>query len=125
MISVGWIALGGAFGAVLRYGFANGVYAWLGRGFPYGTLAVNVLGSFLIGVFTVWFMQREWIPLPLARGLIVGVLGAFTTFSTFSLDTLLLLEQGSLWRAGLNIIVSVGACLVATWVGLIVARSIV
>lgn len=123
MLTLVLIALGGACGALLRYGTANLMVAALGRGFPYSTLIINILGSFLIGLFAVWFLQREWLSLPYARGLIVGLLGAFTTFSTFSLDTLILLEQGAWLKAGIYILGSVALCLLATWLGLILART--
>jgi CrcB protein len=119
-----WIALGGALGAVLRFGAGLMITHWLGKNFPYGTLTINILGSFLIGVFTVWFLHREWLALPYARGLIVGVLGAFTTFSTFSLDTLLLLESGYWFKAVLYVFSSVILCLLATGLGLALARAV-
>lgn len=97
MYQIGGILIGGAVGALLRFLVANGVYQWLGRAFPYGTLAVNVIGSFLIGLLTLYFMEREMLASALSRGLIVGALGAFTTFSTFSLDTFDLIQQGRLW----------------------------
>lgn len=122
MYQITGIMLGGAIGALLRFLVANGVYQWLGRGFPYGTLAVNVIGSFLIGFLTLYFMERDLLTSVLARSLIVGVLGAFTTFSTFSLDTFDLLMAGRLWGAGLNIALSVGGCIVAVWAGVQVAR---
>jgi CrcB protein len=124
MYQIGGILLGGAAGALLRFLVANGVYQWLGRGFPYGTLAVNVIGSFFIGFLTLYFMEREMLTSALSRGLIVGVLGAFTTFSTFSLDTYDLIQQGKLWGAGLNAMLNVGVCLLAVWVGVQVARLV-
>lgn len=124
MYQIGGILLGGAVGALLRFLVANGVYQWLGRGFPYGTLAVNVIGSFFIGFLTLYFMEREMLTSALSRGLIVGVLGAFTTFSTFSLDTYDLIQQGKLWGAGLNAMLNVGVCLLAVWVGVQVARLV-
>lgn len=117
------IMLGGALGALLRFWVSNGVYGLLGRNFPYGTLTVNVLGSFVIGVLAVYFTQRELLASPLARGLIVGVLGAFTTFSTFSLDTVELLREGIWLKASLNIILNVLLCLLAVWLGVLVARA--
>ncbi|MEZ5452709.1 MAG: fluoride efflux transporter CrcB [Thiothrix sp.] len=122
MYQIGGILIGGAVGALLRFLVANGVYQWLGRAFPYGTLAVNVIGSFLIGLLTLYFMEREMLASALSRGLIVGALGAFTTFSTFSLDTFDLIQQGRLWGAGLNIGLNVGLCLLAVWLGVLVGR---
>ena len=124
MYQIGGILLGGAIGALLRFMVANGVYQWLGRGVPYGTLVVNVFGSFFIGFLTLYFMERELLTSVLARGLIVGVLGAFTTFSTFSLDTFDLIQQGRLLGAGLNALLNVGVCVLAVWAGVSVARLV-
>lgn len=124
MYQIAGILLGGAMGALLRFLVSNGVYGWLGRHFPYGTLTVNVVGSFFIGLLTFYFMEREMMNSMLARGLIVGVLGAFTTFSTFSLDTFDLLMEGELWKAAFNIIVNVGFCLLAVWLGVLTGRMI-
>lgn len=118
------IAMGGALGAVLRYSVSSGVYAWLGRGFPYGTLVVNVLGSLMIGVLSELFMQRMMVSPETRAAILIGVLGAFTTFSTFSLETMSLLEQGSLMKAFSNVFLSVLMCLLATWLGLLIGRQI-
>ena len=119
------VALGGAFGAVVRFLVSTGLYQWLGRGFPYGTLVVNVVGSFLIGLLTeALILQRVAITLEYRAAILVGFIGAFTTFSTFSLETLYLIEQGSLTKAGLNIVVSVLGCLLAVWIGLLCGRSL-
>ncbi len=113
------IALGGAFGAVFRFLVSTGVYQWLGRGFPYGTLAVNILGSFLIGLMTeALILQKVAISQEYRAAILVGLFGSFTTFSTFSLETLYLLEQGNLQKASLNVVVSVLTCLIAVWIGL-------
>ena len=118
------MAAGGAAGALLRYWVSNGVYQLLGRDFPYGTLVVNVLGSLAMGLLYVLLLERsatapEWRAL-----LLVGVLGAFTTFSTFSLETLNLLQDGALLRASLNIALSVVVCIAAAWLGVAVGRSL-
>ncbi len=119
------IALGGACGAVLRFLVSSGVYQWLGRGFPYGTLAVNVLGSFLIGLLTeALVLQRIAITIEYRSAILVGLFGSFTTFSTFSLETLYLIEQGNLLKAALNILISVCACLFAVWLGLLAGRGL-
>ncbi len=117
-----FIAAGGALGAVSRYGVSSGVYHLLGRGFPYGTLAVNLIGSFLIGLLSIWLIERfsfspEW-----RAAVLIGFLGAFTTFSTFSLETLTLIEQSAYLKAGLNMLLSVTTCLIAVWLGVITAR---
>ena len=119
------IALGGAFGSVLRFLVSSGVYQWLGRSFPYGTLAVNLIGSFLIGFLTeVLILQRITFGVEYRAAILVGVLGGFTTFSSFSLETILLIEQGNFAKAGLNILLSVCACLFATWLGLLIGRTL-
>ena len=119
------IALGGACGAVIRFLMSTGLYQWLGRGFPYGTLAVNVVGSFLIGLLTeALIVQRIAIAFEYRAAILVGFIGAFTTFSTFSLETVYLLEQGNITRAGLNIVVSVLGCLLAVWIGLVFGHSL-
>lgn len=119
------IAAGGAIGAVLRFFVSSGVYQWLGRGFPFGTLAVNVIGSFLIGLLTeALVLQRIAITLEYRAAILIGLFGSFTTFSTFSLETLSLMEQGNYLKAGLNIVVSVVACLFAVWLGLLSGRTL-
>jgi CrcB protein len=118
------IAVGGAIGAILRYGVANGVYRLVGRDFPWGTLVVNVLGSLLMGLLFVLLLDRYALAPALRAGLLIGLLGAFTTFSTFSIETLNLIEQAAYWKAGLNMLVSVFACVGATWIGVIIARQI-
>ncbi len=117
------IALGGALGAVSRYGVSNGVHYFLGRGFPYGTLLVNVSGSLLMGYFSVLLLQRLSDGSALRALILVGLLGAFTTFSTFSLETLQLLEQGNVIKALLNVFFSVGLCLMAVYMGMILGRQ--
>ena len=117
------LMLGGALGAFTRYMISNLVYDWFGRGFPYGTLAVNIIGSFLMGLLTVFFMEKGHLDPALKLGLLVGFLGALTTFSTFSLDTLDLIQEGVLFRAVLNALLSVIICVAAVWFGMITARQ--
>ncbi len=119
-----YIALGGAFGAVMRYGASSSVYALLGRGFPYGTLFVNVAGSLLIGMLSILMLERMSIAPEWRAAVLVGVLGSFTTFSTFSLETLNLLEQGEITTALLNIFASVVVCLFAVWLGVTIGRQL-
>ena len=119
------VAFGGAGGAVLRFLVSSGVYQWLGRGFPYGTLAVNIVGSFFIGLLAeALILQRIAISMEYRAAILIGFLGAFTTFSTFSLETIYLLEQGNISKALLNIAISIFACLFAVWIGLLMARSL-
>ncbi|MGD9000544.1 MAG: fluoride efflux transporter CrcB [Granulosicoccaceae bacterium] len=118
------IAAGGALGAVFRYGVSNGIYQWLGRDFPWGTLAVNTLGSLLMGGLYVLLVERLAATAELRAFLLIGVLGAFTTFSTFSIETLLLIENGQLLRAVMNMLASVLVCIAAAWVGIVVIRQL-
>ncbi|EIC28088.1 MULTISPECIES: fluoride efflux transporter CrcB [Methylomicrobium] len=118
------IALGGSVGAVTRFLVANGIYTWLGRSFPHGTLFINVSGSFLMGFLTALMLQRFAVAVEYRAAVLVGFLGAYTTFSTFALETLNLFEEGSLLKAGLNIFLSVVLCLAAVWIGMIVGRQL-
>jgi CrcB protein len=124
MIQILAIAAGGAVGSVLRYAVSTGVYSMLGRNFPYGTLAVNVIGSFLMGLLFVLMVERLDMSAVWRMAILVGFLGAFTTFSTFSIETVNLLQGGDFMRAFLNVTVSVAFCLVATWVGFRLGRLI-
>ena len=119
------VALGGSFGAVLRFLISSGIYQWLGREFPYGTLTVNIIGSFLIGLMTeALLLQRVFLSMEYRSAILVGLFGSLTTFSTFSLDTLSLIEQGQFSKASLNIFVSVFVCILAVWVGLKVGKGL-
>ncbi len=118
------IAAGGALGAVARYALASNVSKWLGLGFPYGTLTVNVLGSFLLGLL-VELMALKWsVGLEVRAFLVVGVLGAFTTFSTFSLDTMVLYERGELGLAFLYVVTSVVLSVGALFLALLLVRQV-
>ena len=117
------IAAGGAVGAVLRFLMSNGVYGLLGRGFPYGTLAVNVLGSLVMGFLYILLLERVTAGAELRGALLVGLLGAFTTFSTFSIETLSLIEQADYMKAVMNMVISVIACVAAAWLGLTLGRQ--
>ena len=118
------IAAGGAIGALLRYWTSVAVHSRLGSGFPYGTLAVNVLGSLLMGFLYIWLIERIAGGATLRAFLLIGVLGAFTTFSTFSMETLNLVEGGQLGKALLNVVVSVTVCMTAAALGVFAARQL-
>jgi CrcB protein len=118
------IAAGGAFGAVLRFWMSNGVYMLLGRGFPYGTLAVNVLGSLVMGFLYIAMIERMSVGAEWRAFALIGLLGAFTTFSTFSIETLNLLEQADYAKAVANVLLSVLACVAAAFVGVMLARQL-
>lgn len=118
------IAGGGALGAVLRFGLASNIYRWLGRDFPYGILIVNVIGSLLMGLMFALIIERGVLPIEWRGAIMIGFLGAFTTFSTFSMETIMLLESGELTKAGLNVLLSVLLCLAATWFGLVMGRQL-
>ncbi|MBV1912309.1 MAG: fluoride efflux transporter CrcB [Cycloclasticus sp.] len=118
------IAAGGSIGAVMRFFVSTGIYSWLGKGFPYGTLAVNVVGSLLMGLLYELFLQRLSVSPEVRALLLVGFLGAFTTFSTFSIETINLIEQGDVLKAITNVLASVILCVLAAWVGLQIARQL-
>lgn len=118
------VAIGGALGSVLRYGLSNWVHSFVGRGFPYGTLAVNVLGCLAMGILFVLLVERMADNAIWRAGLLVGVLGGFTTFSAFSIETFNLIEQGALAKAAGNMAASLILCIGATWLGVILARQL-
>ena len=124
MMQVLAIAGGGAIGALMRFYASTGIYAFLGRGFPYGTLFVNISGSIVMGLLYVLFIDRLQVSPEVRSALLVGVLGAFTTFSTFSIETLNLLENGELSKATLNIVLSISLCLLGAWLGMLAGRQL-
>jgi CrcB protein len=114
-----WVALGGALGSVARYACSGVAARWLGSGFPYGTLFVNVVGSYAIGVLGTLAIAgtRALTSTDMRAFLIVGILGGFTTFSSFSLETFTLARGGNLGGAAANILLSLVLCLTAVWLG--------
>jgi fluoride exporter len=116
------VFIGGGIGATARYGLQGAVHRIMGSDFPYGTLAVNILGSFLIGFLMSAFEDRFLVNPALRIFLTIGILGGFTTFSSFSYETMALIRDGSL-AAGLgNIAASLLLCLGSTWLGLLLGR---
>lgn len=116
-INIALVAFGGAFGATLRYLIDFGMITLFGKGFPFATLTVNILGSLIMG-YIFQLVQQETITASPWWPLVgVGFLGALTTFSTFSMDNFLLLQQGALFRATLNIVLNVVVCILAVYVG--------
>lgn len=114
------IGLGGFFGAVARYGLNAGVHTLLGdraAGFPAGTLVINVIGCFVLGFTAHFLTERVLIAHELRLALTIGFLGAFTTFSTYALDTLVLANHGHVLFVGLNLLVTNALCLLAVWGG--------
>lgn len=134
-----WVALGGALGSVMRFWLSGAVATYLAGGlarltgnrlsevFPWGTLAVNIGGSFLIGfVATATAPEGRFLLSPALRQqfLMLGMFGGFTTFSSFSLQTLNLMRDGEWFMAAANILLSVTACMVAVWLGHVLASSL-
>jgi len=116
------IAIGGAVGAVSRYSLAHLAINLFGKGFPFGTLIANFVGSLLMGLlFGLVESGSLWPHARIALG--VGFLGAFTTFSTFSLDTVLLIQQGDWQKAALNMLLNVGLSISAVFLGLWLANK--
>src|SRR4029078_13065245 len=121
-----WIAIGSALGGMARY-WCSGVAARLiGETFPWGTIVVNIAGSFIIGFFaTLTGPDGRIFADTLTRQFVLtGTLGGFTTFSSFSLQTLNLVQDGECWLAGANVALSVLACLVAVWLAFVPLASI-
>lgn len=111
-------------GGLARYYLSGWLYHLLGRAFPYGTLAVNVIGAYCIGLVMDYSLRGTAIPETLRLGLTVGFMGGLTTFSTFSYETFKLLEEGQFLLAGVNVLASVVVCLLGTWLGIVTVRTI-
>ncbi|HEY5674989.1 MAG TPA: fluoride efflux transporter CrcB [Malonomonas sp.] len=117
-----YIGIFGGLGCIARFLISGWTYHFFGRELPYGTLLVNVVGSFLLGVLMAFGLRGSALPPELRLGLSVGLLGGFTTFSTFSYETIRLIEDGSLWQAGANVLLSLLLCLFAALLGVALVR---
>ncbi len=118
------VAVGGAAGAMMRHAATLGAARMLPGGFPWGTLLVNVTGSLLMGAVYVLLIERGLLPPVWRSFLAVGLLGAFTTFSAFSLDALALFEAGAPVRAAVYVVASVVVCILAAMAGIGLARTV-
>jgi fluoride exporter len=116
------VFLGAGIGGALRHGVNVGATRLFGFGFPYGTLIVNILGSFVMGLFAGYFAFRPGLPQHVRLFLTTGVLGGFTTFSSFSVDTALLIERHAYWLAAAYVAGSVAAGLIALFAGMSIFR---
>jgi CrcB protein len=118
-VSYVWVAAGGAFGSVARYALASAFAQAVGERFPWGTIAVNISGCFVIGLIGMATAPVGKIaaPVDVRQFLMIGICGGYTTFSSFSLQTLTLLRSGAWMEAGANVAVSLVACMVAVWLG--------
>lgn len=119
MLTYLWVAIGGALGSMARYWMAGAVAAITGAEFPWGTILINILGSFVIGVVAALSGPDSRVPVPgdIRAFIMVGICGGYTTFSAFSLQTLELARGREWLQAGGNIVLSVVLCLIAVWLG--------
>jgi CrcB protein len=128
IVSCFWIFLGGGLGSLARFGVSGLTARWWGETFPWGTIVANVSGSFLIGILGALVSpegrldspSRAWI----TQFLMIGVCGGYTTFSSFSLQTLNLLREREWLYAGGNVLWSVALCLIAVWLGYLLGSSL-
>jgi CrcB protein len=120
-----WVAIGGALGSVSRFWLSGLVARHFGETFPWGTLVINVTGSFIIGVFaSLTGTEGRWLVSPAFRiFFMVGICGGYTTFSSFSLQTLNLASEGEWLRAFANVLLSVVLCLAGVWLGWLLANN--
>ena len=121
-----WIAIGGALGSMARFACSSLIANWFGQTFPWGTLAINVIGSFIIGFFATLTGPdgRVLVAGDVRQFVMVGICGGYTTFSSFSLQTLTLAQDGEFVRAGLNIGGSVVLCMAAVWLGFVAGAAL-
>ena len=119
------VFIGGGIGSALRYGSALVAARWFGTGLPYGTLFVNIFGSFVMGLITEYWALKSGLPQPVRLFLTTGIIGGFTTFSTFSLDTAVLWERGQSLATLAYVLGSVVVSISALFAGLAVVRTLV
>ena len=124
MIHLAYIAVGGALGAVSRYLMTLYVDNLHEGRVPWGTLTVNLVGSLIIGIIFVVIVEKELIHSDFRHLLVAGFLGAFTTYSTFSLESFRLIEDGYLLLAALYILSTTGVCLLGVWLGIYLSRAL-
>ncbi len=118
-----YIATGGAIGACLRYFLTNQFDSWFGKPIPFGTLAVNIVGSFCLALLYAAIEHHDLAENPYRALIGVGLLGALTTFSTFSIETLALLENGLWMKALINVFLNVSLCLLAGWFAITMTKG--
>lgn len=122
MARLGWICLAGAVGTGVRYLLGGWILRFAGSAFPWATLIINLLGSFLLGAVMQMAPTIMGFNPTLRMALTTGLIGGFTTYSTFNYETLQYLEEGALWLGGLNLAGTIASCLVAGWLGLLTGR---
>jgi len=123
--TISLIFIGAGLGGVLRYGVSTGINNLFNKNFPYGTLVVNVSGSFLMGFLFVFILERFQSIAPQLRALLlIGFLGGYTTFSSFSIETINLMENANWFPAIVNILLSTILCLMAAWMGVMLGRNL-
>lgn len=118
-----YLGIFGGMGCIARYMVSGWVYSLAGKALPYGTLAVNVIGSLLLGLIMEGSLRSTILSPELRFGMTVGFMGGFTTFSTFSYETVRLMEEGSMVAAGANILLNVTVCVFAALIGVYLARQ--
>ena len=117
-----WVFVGGGIGATFRYWLQGATYKFMGTEFPYGTLLVNVLGCFVIGLLMTVLEERFAVNPVLRLFLTIGILGGFTTYSSFSYETIAMLREGSYLAGTANVVYTTLNCLGATWVGGVIGK---
>ncbi len=117
------IGIGGFFGAICRFVISKQMAFLLGDDFPYGTILVNAVGSFLLGFLSRYFLEHFVVTELVRVSILIGFLGAFTTFSTFSYESIILLQEGDLLKAAINIVSNVLLCLILCFVGFQFSKS--